>query len=294
MFLELPSNPSFLAMDSSCMTWELCVIGGVVVGCWFVFQRHPVGIVIPIIVSLLYGIAEYYVESFKGSMITPSDLRSAGTGLNVAGGYEYQLTPTLLFLIAMFALAAAALVWLRDPLGRVISHEGFVAKSQYGKHVTSDGASSSEADKTKRSNRSNSWLIRNIVSTAISLILGISLIVIPVSIAANREWKKVFSGFDVFEMSSSADNYGLIPSFIYFAQLENFEMPAGYERGKAAELQAKLAGLYDRYVDNTDAHHAAVDQFMGALPNVVLVMNESFPISPHTMGSMRSMKALRM
>lgn len=276
VFLEAPSNSSFLSIDSFCMSWEMLIIVGVVAGCWLVFQRRPAGFILPMVASLVYGIAEYFVESFKNSMITPSDLRSIGTAAQVAGGYEYEFTATTLILIALFAFIAGMVSWLKDPLVGTVERRGDVPAGEHWEGRAAGGVAVLARDEDEKREWDGSGIVKQFAVAAVSLIAGISLIVTPVSVAVGRDWKEILSEFNIFEMDVSADSYGLIPSFIYFVQLEGLEAPIGYEHADAEELQGALADLYDEYIGTTSERRAAVAQFCEAKPNVVLIMNESF------------------
>lgn len=270
IFLETLSNTSPLSIEDPYMGCEISIIIGAVAGGWFLFQRRPIGFVLPMAACLLYGVAEYFVESFKNSAILPSDLRNASTGLNVADGYQYDLTTAILFLIAMFCIAAALLCWLRDPFARAIS--SFEEKATFG------NADSIFARTIPKALGGYSFgvLAKKVAIAILSAIIGIALIMGPVSSAMEVDWKNEGIKFNYWDMDKSFDQYGIIPSFIAALQLEELEKPAGYTYEEAENLQTALAGLYDEYVASTSERKEATDQFDEIKPNVVLIMNESF------------------
>lgn len=270
VFLETLSNTSLLSIEDQYMGCEISIIFGAVAGCWFVFQRRPIGLVLPMAVFLLYGVAEYFVESFKNSAILPSDLRNASTGLNVADGYQYDLTTAVLFLITMFCIAVAFLCWLRDPFARIISV--FEEKVNFG---NSDSVFSRTVPKVLGGQRIG-VLVKKATAAIFSAVIGIILIMNPIFAAMEVNWEEEGVKFDYWDMHKSFDKYGIIPSFIAALQLEKLEEPSGYNSEEAANLQASLAGLYDEYVSSTPEREEAVAQFDEVKPNVILIMNESF------------------
>lgn len=270
VFLEMLSNTSLLSIEDPYMECEISIISGAVVGCWFLFQRRPIGLVLPMAACLLYGLAEYFVESFKNSAIMPSDLRNASTGLNVANGYQYDLTTAILFLITMFCIAVALLCWLRDPFARLISL--FEENVNFG---NTDSIFSRAVPKAF-GEQSLGVLIKNVAIAIFSAIIGIIMIMNPISAAMEANWKEEGIQFNYWDIQQSFEKYGIIPSFIAALQLEELVEPAGYTSDEAANLQAALVGLYDEYVSSTPEREEAVAQFDEIKPNVILIMNESF------------------
>ena len=64
----------------------------------------------------IVGLANYYVLSFKGAPIVPSDIMSASTGFSVAQNYTYTIQPVFVW-NALFLLLYLA-VLLRCPIKR--------------------------------------------------------------------------------------------------------------------------------------------------------------------------------
>lgn len=270
IFLEALPNISFLSIPDPYMACELSVIFGAVAGCWFLCQRRPVGFVVPMVACLLYGASEYFVETFKNAAIMPSDLRNASTGLNVAGGYQFDLTTGILVLVTIFCIAAGLLSWLRDPFARIVSRwcEGVGATSS--SHITAKACDGAKAV------WSTGAFAKKAAAAAVSAIIGVLLIVCPVSSALGTDWEEEGVEFDYWDTHKSFDKYGIIPSFIAALHLEELEEPIGYTAEHAADLQAGLAGLYDEYVSATPEREAAVAQFDEVKPNVIMIVNESF------------------
>ena len=58
----------------------------------------------------IVGLANYYVLSFKGAPIVPSDMMSARTGFSVAGNYSYTIQPVFVWNL-IFTLLFLAVLW---------------------------------------------------------------------------------------------------------------------------------------------------------------------------------------
>lgn len=268
--LELPSNPHFLSIDDIYLTSELTIIAGFVAGCWLIFQRKPIGFAIPIIVSFVYGMCEFFVEAFKAAAIMPGDLRSMGTGLNVAGGYDYELTSGILFCLVLATIIIAAVMLIRDPLAH------FLAKNTVRTTNTDSEVQDDVLAKQARRKESFLYLGKNAIALVISVLLGAYVIWAPVDQALKVDWEEEGVVFDYWQTQNSIDDFGIIPSFIAALQLEQLEPPAGYTTERAEKLQAGMAGLYDQYVASAPERAAAEEQFDQTKPNVILIMNESF------------------
>ena len=269
--LELPSNPRFLSIDDVYLTSELAILAGFVAGCWLILQRKPIGFVVPVIVSFVYGMCEFFVEAFKAAAIMPGDLRSATTGMNVAGGYDYELTSGILFCLVLAAIVIAAVMFMRDPLSR------FLAKKDLS-HATHANIETQDDLLTKEAQRKESLLhlAKNAIAVVLSILLGAYALWVPINQALSVDWEEEGIVFDYWQTQNSIDEFGIIPSFIAALQLEQLDPPSGYTTEKAEELQSGMAGLYDQYVEDTPQRTAAKDQFDQTKPNVILVMNESF------------------
>ena len=269
--LEFPSNPRFLSIDDIYLVSELAIIAGFVTGCWLIFQRKPIGFAVPVIVSFVYGMCEFFVEAFKAAAIMPGDLRSMGTGLNVASGYDYELTSRILFCLVLATIVIAAVMFIRDPLAH------FLAKRSIIRTANTDGAAQDDTlDNTAWRKESLLYLSKNAVAFVISVLLGAYAIWTPINQALMVDWEEEGVVFDYWQTHNSIDDFGIIPSFIAALQLEQLEPPANYTTEKAEELQAGMAGLYDQYVASSPERAAAEEQFDQAKPNVILIMNESF------------------
>lgn len=270
VFLEQPANPWYVYIVEPYITCEITIIAGFVAGVWLIFQRRPIGLIIPMIVALVYGLAEYFVETFKSAAIMPGDLRSANTGMSVAGGYSYEMTAVILLVIALFALATGVIAWIKDPFRRVLARKE-------PKHTAHDQEPLTyEQIEKKRTWSYVRYFIKNVIAIAVSVVLGIYLITAPIAAALEVDWEEEGLVFDYWRTHEAIDEFGIIPSFMAALQLEDIKTPDGYTHDEAVELQTGLADLYDQYVEPTPTRQAASAQFAQVKPNVILVMNESF------------------
>jgi len=68
----------------------------------------------PVAVGMVFfyvaGLANYFVLSFRGTPIVPSDMMSASTGFSVAANYKFQIQPVFIW-NAYFILVFIALIW---------------------------------------------------------------------------------------------------------------------------------------------------------------------------------------
>lgn len=81
---------------------------------WAVFGSKKLSLLIGMTAWYIIGLGNYYVLSFKGSPIVPSDIRSAATAASVAENYTYTIQPMfvwnalyILLFLAVFMRCAA-------------------------------------------------------------------------------------------------------------------------------------------------------------------------------------------
>lgn len=75
---------------------------------FFITSRFRLTIGIVNVVLFVFGLANYYVDLFRGTPLVPMDILAAKTGMNVAAGYDYtlswQIVMAALILIGAFAI----------------------------------------------------------------------------------------------------------------------------------------------------------------------------------------------
>ena len=72
--------------------------------CTLLAGKSSIGYGIAPIFPMIFGLINYFVVDFRSSPIVPWDLYSLGTAFSVAGNYEYQIEPRLLWVILGFLL----------------------------------------------------------------------------------------------------------------------------------------------------------------------------------------------
>ena len=77
---------------------------------YLIFNSRRVSVTIGSILWCIIGIANYYVLSFKGAPIVPSDIMSARTAANVAENYTYSIQPVFVWNV-LFLLLYLAIMW---------------------------------------------------------------------------------------------------------------------------------------------------------------------------------------
>ena len=77
---------------------------------YLIFVSRRAAITIGMVFWYAVGLANYYVLSFKGSPIVPSDIMSASTAASVAGNYTYTIQPVFVW-NALFLLLYLAVFW---------------------------------------------------------------------------------------------------------------------------------------------------------------------------------------
>ena len=77
---------------------------------YLIFNSRKVSVTVGSILWCIIGIANYYVLSFKGAPIVPSDIMSAQTAANVAENYTYSIQPIFVWNV-LFLLLYLAVLW---------------------------------------------------------------------------------------------------------------------------------------------------------------------------------------
>lgn len=292
--LELPANSEGLfKIGDPYLYAEFLVLLGTTCGAWLIFQRKGISLCIVPIICLVYGTAEYFVETFKKAAIMPSDLMSASTGFAVAGNYEYDVTSSIMGAALVACLLIAVASCGKDPLSPIFSrlrdglpifaHKVSASTSAGPLFPTPDAAARYfSSDGTRRRIRSVSR--RRIAGRIMAPIVSIASVAAGVAIVCST-WQGAYATdwqedagveLDNYITTNSFHQFGIIPSFLDALQIQDLKPPSGYDGGEAQELQSSFAETYDALVGSGEARQAAETQFEEIQPNVVCIMNESF------------------
>lgn len=81
-------------------------------GCYVIINRTKVSAVLTVLAAFILGLTNYFVWEFRGTPLVVADIMSAGTAMEVAGGYQYTLNTNarscvvcmILYILAVFVL----------------------------------------------------------------------------------------------------------------------------------------------------------------------------------------------
>ena len=238
--LELPSNHDFTWVWPLCMLLEWWLIAFVMLGLYFLFQRRG-GIPAFLAFALFgFGVAEYFIITFKSMPIQPGDLSALSTAAAVAGtGYTYSLTAYCVYGL-MFCAIALLLCQLA----------GFF--------------------RPERTRRSRRGLIINILLALVCLGgVGAHVTLVDYYHMLNitvYTWRPLESYW----------RQGFLPSFISAAQTIKPPVPEDYSVSGAKKLMKQYADEYDAGEGANEDRAAAEQQFAEEKPTVIAIMNETF------------------
>ncbi|MDO4280357.1 MAG: LTA synthase family protein [Peptococcaceae bacterium] len=116
---------------------------------FFISSRFRFTILLVNVVLYLFGMANFFVELFRGTPIVPMDVFSVGTGLNVAAGYTFTLSWQVIMATMMFVIILALnrqMVNIRPQLRRskiivravALAYVLIIASTVYGSDVLAD------------------------------------------------------------------------------------------------------------------------------------------------------------
>lgn len=88
-------------MNLDTLSWEYMVenilwLAIIIVIACCVLPKKKLAIGLCMTISLIFGAGNYYVGQFRGSPIMPTDLLSLGTAFQVAGGYEFHASESIM------------------------------------------------------------------------------------------------------------------------------------------------------------------------------------------------------
>lgn len=238
--LEIPSNHDLTWMYPLCLLLEYFLVGGVLAGVFFLFQRRGAAAAVVTFTLFFIGLAEYFVILFKSMPISPGDLSALSTAAAVAGsGYTYMLSAYCLYGIAFAALA----MLLLQAAGRL---------------------------RPAREQRTRRGLV-------INLLVGLALIGGVAGHVTLIDYYHTL-GIQIYTWRPLESYYrqGFLPAFISGAQTINPPKPDGYDVDEAEDLLEEYAAAYDSAEAGNEDRAAAETQFDEEKPTVIAIMNETF------------------
>ena len=109
LLVEIPYNPSLGSMGAKFVFLGLCVTGALFAIVYFLGQRSKTAMIAFLLACFASGVANYFVSSFKGQPILPSDIMALKTAAAVSGGYTYAIGNSVL---AAFCLLVAMVAFI--------------------------------------------------------------------------------------------------------------------------------------------------------------------------------------
>lgn len=206
--IEVPWNGSVTEMAPEYVELNLIFVGLLLVGLFFLGQRHGAFARIGAGACMVFGLAEYFVYLFKGTVIIPTDVLSLETALSVSSQYTYTVSAS-----ALAGLCCGLVGW--QLLSLLVPHE-----------------SASATDRT----------LGVIANTLAAILCFTAFGYVFTQVDFEKEWGIEIDNWFVYD---SFCNYGFIPSFAAYAQSMEVEQPEGYTPEKADELLATYDADYD-------------------------------------------------
>lgn len=242
--MEVSSNHDFTWVYPLCILLEWAIITTLMVGLFFLFQRHGAAPAVLAFALFVLGIAEFFVITFKSMPIQPGDLSAISTAAAVAGtGYTFSIS---LFCVLSMGFTAIAML-LCEYAGLVAPHR------QKG---------AANAKRMLLTNLLVAVLCLGGVTAHVTLIDYYNTLGITV-----YTWRPLESYW----------REGYLPAFISAAQSIKPPKPADYSVDDAKATLKKYAKAYDKSdAAKSDERAAAQEQFDSEKPTVIAIMNETF------------------
>lgn len=109
LLMEIPYNPSLGSMGAKFVFLGLCVTGALFAIVYFLGQRSKTAMIAFLLACFASSVANYFVSSFKGQSVLPSDIMALKTAAAVSGGYTYAIGNSVL---AAFCLLVAMVAFI--------------------------------------------------------------------------------------------------------------------------------------------------------------------------------------
>ncbi len=209
--------------------------------------RLHIALLLETLVFMVYGLANYFVLSFRGQPILPWDFYSIETAASVAGDFRYELDKqATIVLIGFVVLIVIELCFCRNKLKNTVS------RFYQGPF--------------------KSWAFR-VPMAAISLTLLLGF----VSLLHNEEFvQQELRMYDkLFTPTSMSTKDGTAVAFLLELQYIDVERPDGYEKEEIEELFAQET--FSAADESDDAANSANNgENVSRMPNIIVIMDEAF------------------
>ncbi|MCD8316572.1 MAG: hypothetical protein LUB61_04125, partial [Eggerthellaceae bacterium] len=105
LLVEVPSNDGFLEnILSYYLIINLIVLAVLFAIVYFIGQRSRIAVTVFLVLAFVFGLANYYLDEFKGLPLVPADILAAGTAADVSGNYTFDITGPMIFCAVLFAI----------------------------------------------------------------------------------------------------------------------------------------------------------------------------------------------
>lgn len=112
LLMEIPYNPLTFSIDPAFVALGLGVTGALFAIVFFLGQRSKAAMTAFLCACFAAGTANYFVASFKGQPILPSDVMALQTAASVSGGYTYAVGESVLAAFALLAVLGGFIAML--------------------------------------------------------------------------------------------------------------------------------------------------------------------------------------
>lgn len=112
LLMEMPYNPLTFSMETSFVATGIGVTAALFAIVFFLGQRSKAAMAAFLCACFAAGTANYFVASFKGQPILPSDVMALQTAASVSGGYTYALGESVLGSFALLAVFCGIIAML--------------------------------------------------------------------------------------------------------------------------------------------------------------------------------------
>lgn len=251
--LELAAGTALAELGAKRYWYNALLCGWLFLALSLLLWRGGVWLKAGTVLCFVLGVAEYYVLEFRGTPLVLADLRSAGTASEVSGAYRFDIPVEML--AALFVMLA------------VFAVEHKVRFRRYP-------------------------VRRRLVFRGALLLLGVGsffyLRSLPLLATGNN------GGF-FWDLASSYEKYGYFLGTYIYESYQVVEKPKDYSQEGVLELIARLEGAetseteHERATETSQTEHeyatetweteqerAAESSDSEQLPNIIVVMNESF------------------